>query len=114
MIKYILASFIALMIVAGFSYDEPVESAPVEVKKAIKLTTKNLPINRYFSDDEDGDQQVAPRSFLFRRDTSIKAKTDIAPAEDDYVISDGIKLRLMLARIRALEKFDQIHGIDKI
>lgn len=102
-----------LLLAIGVAFNavgEEKPDVPREVKKAIKLTTKNLPINRYFSDDEDDDQQVAPRSFLFRRDTSIKAKTDITPAEDDYVISDSIKLRLMLARIKALEKFDQVHG----
>lgn len=85
-------------------------TVPYEVKKAIKLTTKNLPIARYFSDEDEDDQQVAPRTFLFRRDTAVKAKTDITPSEDEYVIPDSIKLRLMLARIRAVERFNQVHG----
>ena len=104
---------ILFLLAIGVAFNAIGEEKPIvpyEVKKAIKLTTKNLPISRYFSDDEDDDQQVAPRTFLFRRDTALKAKTDITPSEDDYVISDSIKLRLMLARIRAIERFTQVHG----
>ena len=43
--------------------------------------------------------------MLFRKQTVIKAKTDIAPSEDDYVIPDHIRVRLFLARVRALEAF---------
>ena len=82
-----------------------------EVHHVLKLTKKHLPISRYFAEDEDDEELfTANHAVLFRRQTAIKAKTDITPSEDDYVISDEIKARLFLARTRALEKFNQVHG----
>ena len=48
--------------------------------------------------------------MIVRRETGVKTRTDITPSEDDYVISDEIKLRLMLARIKALEKYREINS----
>jgi hypothetical protein len=75
-----------------------------EVQHVLKLTKKHLPISLYFTDDDnDDDYYTANHTVLFRRQTAIKAKTDITPSDDDYVISDAIRARLMLARVRALQ-----------
>ena len=62
------------------------------------------------SDDDDEDYYTANHSVLFRRETVIKAKTNIAETEDDMPVSDYAQSRLTLARAKALERFNQIHS----
>ena len=113
MLKYIIASLGALFVFVY--YAEPVDTLEPEVKHVIKLTTRHLPIHKYFADeDEDDSLTVSQTYFITRRDTALKAKIDIAPTEDDIEISDEIKLRLMLARFKALDKYNAIHGVDKV
>lgn len=108
MLKYIIASLGALFIFAY--YAEPVDTPEPEVKQAIKLTTRHLPIHRYFADeDEDDSLTVAQQYMIVRRDTVLKAQVDIEPTEDDYVLSDEIRLRLMLARFKALDAYQKAH-----
>ena len=108
MLKYIIASLGALFVFAY--YADPVDAPEPEVKQVIKLTTRHLPIHRYFADEDDDDSlTVAQQYMIVRRDTVIKAQVDIVPAEDDYVLTDGVRLRLMLARMKALEKYKEIH-----
>lgn len=109
MLKYIIASLGALFVFAY--YAEPVDTPEPEVKQVIKLTTRHLPIHKYFADEDDDDSlTVAQQYFIARRETGVKTKTDVTPTEDDYVLSDDIKLRLMLARFKALEAYQKIHG----
>ena len=103
------AALAALLAVAYVS--DPVDTPEPEVKHVIKLTTRHLPIHKYFAEEDDDDTlTVAQQYFINRRDTVIKAQVDVAPTEDDVVISDGVRLRLMLARMRALKKFEEIYG----
>ena len=111
--RYILAAVLAGVIAVAYASD-PVETPEPEVKQMIKLTTRHLPISKYFADDDEDDTlTVAQQYMIVRRDVSLKARVDIAPTEDDVVITDGVRLRLMLARMKALEKYREIHGIDK-
>lgn len=113
MLKYIVASLGALFVFAY--YADPVDAPEPEVKQAIKLTTRHLPIHRYFAEDDDDDTlTVAQQYFINRRDTVVKAQVDVRPTEDDYVLSDEIRLRLMLARMKALNKYNQVHVVDKV
>lgn len=115
MLKYIIASFIALVVFVATGESTPDVSTPVEVKRQIKLTTRHLPIHRYFVDeDEDEELYTANHAVIHRRNLLIKAQVDIGPTEDDVVITDGIRLRLMLARMKALDKYNEIHKVDKI
>jgi hypothetical protein len=106
--KYIFTVFVATVITFAYVSD-PVNTPEPEVKKAIKLSSQHLPISRYFSDDEDDDSTAVNHAVLFRRETSIKARTGISDDNDDYELSDGIKLRLTLARLKALEVYQKIH-----
>lgn len=107
--KYILTAALAVIFAVAYVSD-PVDTPEPEVKQVIKLTTRHLPIHKYFADDEDDDSlTVAQQYMIVRRDTVLKAQIDVAPTEDDIVISDGVRLRLMLARMRALEKYKEIH-----
>ena len=107
--KYILTAALAVIFAVAYASD-PVAAPEPEVKQVIKLTTRHLPIHRYFADDEDDDSlTVAQQYMIVRRYTVLKAQIDVAPTEDDVVISDGVRLRLMLARMRALEKYREMH-----
>ena len=84
-----------------------------EVKHVIKLTTRHLPIHKYWAnEDEDDSLTVAQQYMISRRDSVLKARVDISPTDDDYVISDSVKLRLMLARFKALEVYQKHHGVS--
>ena len=112
--RLILPAVLAALLAVAYVSD-PVDTPEPEVKHVIKLTTRHLPIHKYFAeDDEDDTLTVAQQYFITRRDTVLKAKIDIAPTEDDYVLTDEIKLRLMLARFKALDKYNAIHGVDKV
>ena len=112
--RYILPIALAALFMAGYVSD-PVDELEPEVRLAIKLSTKHLPIHRYFANDNDSDDlTVHQQDANVRRDTSIKPHTDTAFKEDDYVISDEIALRLMLARIKALNKYHDIYEVDKV
>ena len=94
---------------------DPVDELEPQVRQTIKLSTKNLPIHRYFADDDsDNELVIHQQDINVRRDTSIKLCSDTDFAEDEYVISDEIALRLMLARIKALNKHHDIYGVDKV
>lgn len=108
MTKYIFTAVIAAVLTFVYSTD-PVDTPAPEVKQLIKLTTKHLPINRYFSDDDDDDLQVVQHAVINRRETSIKARTDISD-DDDYELSDYVKDRLLVARALAMKKYFEIHG----
>jgi hypothetical protein len=108
--KYILTAVLAALITIGYVSD-PVDSPEPEVRHAIKLTTRHLPIHKYFAqEDEDDNLTVSQQYLIARRQTAIKTQTDITPTEDDYVLSDEIKLRLMLARFKALDAYNRAHG----
>ena len=112
--RYILPAVLAALFAVAYVSD-PVDTPEPEIKHAIKLTTRHLPIHKYFADeDEDDSLTVAQQYFIARRETSVKTRTDITPTEDDIEISDGVRLRLMLARMKALNKYNEIHGVDKI
>jgi hypothetical protein len=105
--RYILPAVLAALFTIAYISD-PVDTPEPEVKHAIKLTTRHLPIHKYFADeDEDDSLTVAQQYMIVRRDTVLKASVDIAPTEDDYVISDDIRLRLMLARFKALDAYNK-------
>lgn len=109
MLKYIVTSLGALVIFAYHA--EPVSTPEPEVKQVIKLTTRHLPIHRYFADeDEDDSLTVANHYMIARRETGVKTQTDITSTEDDYVLSDEIQLRLMLARFKALDRYNEVHN----
>ena len=113
-LKYILPAVLAVIIAFAY-YSDPVDTPEPEVRHVIKLTTRHLPIHKYFADEDDDDSlTVSQTYFITRRDTALKAKIDITPTEDDYVLSDEIRLRLMLARFKALDKYNAIHGVDKV
>ena len=108
--RYILPAVLAVLFTFAYVSD-PVDTPEPEVKHAIKLTTRHLPIHKYFADeDEDDTLTVAQQYMIARRETGVKTQTDIALTEDDYVLSDGIRLRLMLARFKALEVYQKVHG----
>ena len=107
--RYILPALLAALFTIAYISD-PVDTPEPEVKHAIKLTTRHLPIYKYWADeDEDDSLTIAQQYMIVNRHTSVKTKTDITPTEDDYVLSDAIRLRLMLARFRALDRYNQIH-----
>ena len=90
---------------------DPADELEPEIRQAIKLSTKHLPIHRYFADDDNNnDLVVYQQDINVRRDTSIEICADTAVTEDDYVISDEIALRLMLARIKAMDKYHALWG----
>ena len=108
--RLILPAALATLLAVAYVSD-PVDTPEPEVKHVIKLTTRHLPIHKYFAeDDEDDTLTVAQQYFITRRDTVLKAKIDIAPTEDDVVISDSIRLRLMLARMKAMDKYHEVYG----
>ena len=112
--RLILPAVLAALFTIAYVSD-PVDTPEPEVKHVIKLTTRHLPIHKYFAEDDDDDSlTVAQQYFINRRDTAVRAKIDIAPTEDDYVLTDEIKLRLMLARFKALDRYNAIHGVDKV
>ena len=111
--RYILSALLAALFTFAYISD-PVDTPEPEVRHAIKLTTRHLPIRKYWADEDDDDSlTVAQQYMISRRGTVLKAQVDITPTEDDYVISDSVRLRLMLARIKALNKYNEIHGVDK-
>ena len=108
--RLILPAVLAALLAIAYVSD-PVETPEPEVKHVIKLTTRHLPIHKYFADEDDDDSLTVAQQYLItRRETVLKAKIDIAPTEDDYVISDEIRLRLMLARFKALDAYNRIHS----
>jgi hypothetical protein len=111
-LRYILPAVVAVFMVFGY-YSDPVDTPEPEIKHAIKLTIRHLPIHKYWADDDDDDSlTIAQQYMIVNRHTSVKTKTDITPAEDDYVLSDEIRLRLMLARFKALEVHQKHHGVS--
>jgi hypothetical protein len=110
--RHILSIVLTLLFMVAYVSD-PVDELEPEVRQAIKLSTKHLPIHRYFAnDDSDDDPAVYQQDINVRRDTSIKLCSNTDFAEDDYVISDEIALRLMLARIKALNKHHELYKVD--
>ena len=108
--RYILPALLAALFTFAYISD-PVDTPEPEVRQAIKLTTRHLPIHKYFADEDDDDSlTVAQQYFIARRETGVKTKTDITPSEDDYVISNEMRLRLFLARIKAMQAYDRVHG----
>ena len=104
---FILATLVA---VNCFGAEKP-HPTTHQVHKVIRLTKKHIPIGRYFAEDDDEEDYTLVQPMIARRETGvIKARTDIGPAEDDYVLSDEIKLRLMLSRIKALNKYNEVYG----
>lgn len=109
-LKYIFPTVLVALIAVAYVSD-PVEPPEPEVKHVIKLTTRHLPIHKYFADEDDDDSlTVAQQYMIVRRDTVIKAQVDIAHNQDDYVLSDDIRLRLMLARFKALDAYQKAHS----
>ena len=107
MTKYILPAVLAALFTFAYISD-PVDTPEPEVKQVIKLTTRHLPIYKYFAqDDEDDNLTVAQQYLIVRRDTAVKAKVDVGPTEDDIQISDGVRLRLWLAREKAMNAYRQ-------
>lgn len=109
MIRYIYTVVVVAIFTLAYVSD-PIDTISVEVKQVIKLTHKHLPINRYFSDDEDDDVTVVEHSAISRRQTAIKAQTDIDETEEDVLITDTIRFRLLLARLKAMDAYDQVQG----
>ena len=108
--RYILTALLAAILTFAY-YSDPVDTPEPEVRHAIKLTTRHLPIHKYFADDDEDDSlTVAQQYMIVRRDTGVKAKVDVRPTEDDYVITDEIRLRLMLARFKALDAYNKQFG----
>ena len=108
--RYILTALLAAILTFAY-YSDPVDTPEPEVRHAIKLTTRHLPIHKYFADDDEDDSlTVAQQYMIVRRDTDVKAKVDVRPTEDDYVITDEIRLRLMLARFKALDTYNKQFG----
>ena len=109
-LKYILPAVLAVIIAFAY-YSDPVDSPEPEVKHVIKLTTRHLPINKYIPEEDDDDSLTVSQLYLIaRRETALKARVDIAPTEDDVEISDGVRLRLLLARMKALDRYKQLHS----
>ena len=107
------AALAALLAIAYVS--DPVDTPEPEVKHVIKLTTRHLPIHRYFADDDDEDSLTVAQQYLItRRETAVTAKIDITPTDDDVEISDGVRLRLLLARMKAMKKYHEVQGTDKV
>lgn len=107
--RLILPAVLSALLAVAYVSD-PVDTPEPEVKHVIKLTTRHLPIHKYFAEDDDDDSLTVAQQYLIaRRQTVIKAQTDISPTEDNIEISDGVRLRLMLARIKALEKYKEMH-----
>ena len=105
--RYILPAFVAALFTIAY-ISEPVDTPEPEVKHVIKLTTRHLPIHKYWADDDEDDSlTVAQQYMIVRRDTVLKAHVNISPTEDDYVLSDAIRLRLMLARFKALDAYNK-------
>lgn len=78
------------------------------LRKVIKLTTRHLPIHKYFVDEDDDDGlAVCQQYMIVRRDTAIRAHVEISPTEDDVQLSDGVRLRLWLAREKAMAVYRQ-------
>lgn len=103
-LMFILATTVAFNV---YAVDKPKPTVH-QVKHVIKLTTRNLPIQKYFADDDDDeDFHASSRAMIHRRQTALKAKTDITPTEDDVVISDSVRLRLMLARVKAMDAYNK-------
>lgn len=108
--RYILPAILAALFTIAYISD-PVDTPEPEVKHAIKLTTRHLPIHKYFAEDDDDDSlTVSQLYFIARRETTVKTKTDIVPFEDDYVISDEMKVRLLLARMKAMNAYNEKFG----
>lgn len=108
--RYILAAFLSAIIAVAYASD-PVDTPEPEVKQVIKLTTRHLPISKYFADDDEDDSlTVAQQYMIVRRDVVLKARVDIAPTEDDVVITDEMRLRLMLARMKAVDAYRIARG----
>ena len=104
-LKYIFTALLAAMFTIAYISD-PVDTPEPEVKHAIKLTTRHLPIHKYFADEDDDDGlTVAQQYMIVRRDTLISIQTDTVPNEDDIKISDGVQLRLWLAREKAMDAY---------
>ena len=97
---FILATVVAFNVYAV----DKLKPTAEQVHKVIKLTKRHIPIGRYFADDDDSEDDYSlTQPLLFRRQTAIKAHTDITPTEDDVQISDYARTRLFLARVQALE-----------
>ena len=112
-LKLILPAVLAVLVAFAY-YSDPVDAPEPEVRHAIKLTTRHLPIHKYFAEEDDDDSLTVSQLYLIaRRETALKARVDIAPTEDDVEISDGVRLRLLLARMKAMNKYNEIHGVDK-
>lgn len=80
------------------------------LRKVIKLTTRHLPIRKYFVDEDDDDTLTVCQQYMIaRRDTALKARVDISLGEDDIQISDGVRLRLWLAREKAMDAYRRTH-----
>ena len=108
--RLILPAVLAALLAIAYVSD-PVDTPEPEVRHVIKLTTRHLPIHKYFAEDDDDDTLTIAQQYLItRRETAVKAKIDIASTEDDVVVSDGVRLRLMLARMKAINKYYEIHG----
>lgn len=105
--RYILTALLAAILTFAYISD-PVDTPEPEVRHVIKLTTRHLPIHKYFAqDDEDDNLTVAQQYMIVRRETAVKAKVDVRPTEDDIQISDGVRLRLWLAREKAMNAYRQ-------
>ena len=101
---FILATTVAFNV---YAVDNP-RPTTHQVHKVIKLTKRHIPIGRYFADDDNEDDYTLVQPMIARRESGvIKTRTDITPTEDDVVISDGVRLRLMLARMKAMDVYRQ-------
>ena len=86
--RYILPAVLAVLFT--FTYvSDPVDTPEPEVKHAIKLTTRHLPIHKYFADEDDDDSLTIARQYMIARRESgvIKTRTNIGPTEDDIQIT---------------------------
>jgi hypothetical protein len=104
---FILATAVALNVYAT----EKPRPTTEQVHRVIKLTKKHLPIGRYFADDDDEEDYSLVQPMISRRESVvIKHRTNIAPTEDDVIISDEMRVRLFLARVKAMQAYDRVHG----
>jgi hypothetical protein len=103
--RYILPAVLAVLF--AFAYiSDPVDTPEPEVKQVIKLTTRHLPIYKYWATEDDDDSLTVSQQYLIvNRHNGIKIQTDSVPAESDYVITDGVRLRLWLAREKAMAAY---------